>query len=148
MYRIVKVKIQRYIAIRYRALISITSCSFWCVLFCLVIFRINSKTLSLLVWMQLLLAMSINWTALYRTQRQVLKLHFVWLESQNSIIFISCSHIWGSCQTSLDSMFSKYMWLQLWFSMLFITKGESATHTKTCVLRPLWWETTCHIRPL
>ncbi len=25
---------------------------------------------------------------------------------------------------------------------------DSECTSETCILRPLWWETTCHIRPL
>ncbi len=30
----------------------------------------------------------------------------------------------------------------------FFSKKSQYMYSETCVLRPLWWETTCHIRPL
>ncbi len=95
------------------------------------------------MWMQLLLAMEINWTTYtiflsiwIKTQFTLPSFSFVSLthvchytqgwstqsslllitDSQNSLIFIGFSHMWNIGQTVLSRMFSKYMWLQLWFS--------------------------------
>ncbi len=99
------------------------------------------------MWMQILLAMEIDWTTynkflsilIKRTlsclhsallvwlmfvtthkdgalKNSLLLIIFLWADSQNSIIFIVFSHMWNVGQTVLSRMFSKYMWLQLWFS--------------------------------
>ncbi len=81
------------------------------------------------------------------TQNSLLLITFLWADSQNSIIFIDSSHMWNMGQTVLSRMFSKYMWLQLWFfNMPFYHKiWEHHTHqdknigvfkfapTQTCV---------------
>ncbi len=99
------------------------------------------------MWMQLLLAMEIDWTTYniflsiwikniirlpsfsfvslthvchhtqgWSTQNSLLLITFLWADSQNSMIFIDFSHMWNMHQTVLSRMFSKYMWIQLWFS--------------------------------
>ncbi len=55
-------------------------------------------------------------TQAQNTQNSLLLITFLWADSQNSIIFIGSSHTWNMGQTVLSRMFSKYMWLQLWFS--------------------------------
>ncbi len=88
------------------------------------------------MWMQLLLAMEINWTTYIKLppfsfvslthvchhpqgwspQNSLLLITFLWADYQNIKIFIGSSHMWNVDQTVLSRMFSKYMWLQLWFS--------------------------------
>ncbi len=54
----------------------------------------------------------------WSTQNSLLLITFHWADSQNNIIFIGSSDMWNMGETVLSRMFSKYMWLQLWFSNL------------------------------
>ncbi len=132
------------------------------------------------MWMHLLLDMEVNWptyniflsiliktiklspfsfvrlthvchhTQGWSTQNSLLLITFLWADSQNSIIFISSSHMWNMGQTVLSRMFSKYMWLQLWFpNMTFYHKKvrtsrqecgniQNCTHSNMCTHEFIW----------
>ncbi len=127
------------------------------------------------MWMQLLLAMEINWTTYtiflniliknklklprfsfvslthvchytkgWSTQNSLLLITFLWADSPNSIIFIGSSHMWNVGQTVLSRMFSKYMWLQLWFSNMpfyhkILAKSEWGWHTNRHLISMLYF---------
>ncbi len=133
----------------------------WCVVFYLIIIKINIKS-HLLISMQLLLAPAINWTNLTKYQCilensviifesctweflfVMLFGHFLWADLQNCTIFISSSNIWNSGQTSMERMFSKFRWLHLWFSILCHHKRQDHQDSRFKIQEGFYLTNNCY----